>query len=234
MKPTYCLGLLSILAACNTSRTGANGNIEFTPQNCGQVLSCDFDLSIGQYGAINVTIDGLDGTPTAGVDLVSSDSSVFTVSVGEDVGGEPSWEIYGVGPGVADLIAYNGDTEVDFLEIPVQTVQFLALEDFVGEAVGPTEEQGYDEAWTVEADTDVSFIVRGMLAEDAVTMGRFSVETILPENDTRIIDAEAENSDRPNGYLFVNLPAGDYPVSFALTEDFDIYVDAIIHAVVTL
>ena len=94
-----------------------------------------------------------------------------------------------------------------------------------------TEEVGYDEAWTVEAGTDVSFIVRGMLAEDAVTMGRFSVETLVDEGDTRIFDAELENSDRPNGYLSVNLPAGDYPISFMLTEDFDIYVDAIIHAV---
>lgn len=231
LKPIVLLLAGSALVACDTPREGANGNISFTPTNCGQVLSCDFDDSIGAYGRISITIDGLNGTPTAGIDLVSRDTSVFNVTLGDDIGGEPSWEIYANQAGVADLVAMNGNTEVDFVEIPVQTVQFLGLENLVGDAVGPTAETGYDEAWTVNAGEDVSFIVRGMIGEDAVTMGRFSVETVLDVGDTRLIDAELENSDRENGYLSVNLPAGDYPVRFELTEDIDTYVEAIIHAV---
>jgi hypothetical protein len=226
-----CAGALVTTAACNEPREGANGNLEFTPRNCGQVLSCDFDDSIGTFGRINITVDGLNGTPTAGLELSSSDNSVFTVDFGDDISGEPSWEIYAVGAGVAELVAYNGNTEVDFIEIPVQTTQFLGLENLVGDAVGPSVEDGYDEAWTVNAGEDVSFIVRGMIAEDAVTMGRFSVETVLDAGDTRLIDAELENSDRPNGYLSVNLPEGDYPVRFELTEDQGTFVEAIIHAV---
>ncbi len=224
-------GALVTTAACNEPREGANGNLEFTPQNCGQVLSCDFDDSIGTYGSINITIDGLNGTPTAGLVLESSDPGVFSVQLGDDISGEPSWEIYAVGAGVGELVAFNANTEVDFIEIPVQTTQFLGLENLVGDAVGPTVEAGYDEAWTVNAGEDVSFIVRGMIAEDAVTMGRFSVETVLDAGEPAVTDYELENSDRPNGYLSVNLPAGDYPVRFELTEDGNVFVEAIIHAV---
>jgi hypothetical protein len=219
------------LAACNTSTEGANGNVLFTPINCGVIAGCDFADSIGVYGAIDVQIEGVDGFATAGLDLASDDEGVFTVAPTEDSGGRSTWEIQAHSAGVARLAALTGDgAEVDFVEVSVQDVTHLAMEEFVGDAVGPTDETGFDEAWTVNADEQVSWFIRPRIAGDAPTMGRFSFETILDGGATWLDTAEQEESDRPNGYLFLQLPAGDYPISFELTESVDIYVDAIIHA----
>ncbi|MCA9677660.1 MAG: hypothetical protein H6709_04485 [Kofleriaceae bacterium] len=221
-------------AACNTPTEGANGNLQFTPQLCGGFMSCDFNDSIGVYGQINVTIDGLNGTSTAGLDLASDDTSVLTVEPGEDIGGQPSWVLTATGAGVARLAALTpGAEEVDFVEVGVQDVQYLTLESFVGDAVGPSDEAGYDEGWTVNADQLVSWYVRPRIAGDAPTMGRFSIETVLDAGNDWLTGTEESSSDRPNGYLYVRLPVGDYPIRFEVTEDPGIGVDAMIHAVQT-
>ena len=237
MRASHLLtaGALTLAAAaCNTTTEGANGQIAFTPTNCGVVAGCDFADSIGVHGAVDVQIAGLQGTPTAGLDLASDDEGVFTVAPTDDTGNQATWEIQAHGAGVARLAAIDGDgTEVDFVEVSVQDVTHLALEEFVGDAVGPTDEQGFDEAWTVNADELVSWYVRPRIAGDAPTMGRFSFETVLDGGATWLTGAEQEGSDRPNGYLYLRLPAGDYPITFELTEDQGIFVDAIIHAVAT-
>ncbi len=226
--------LVVAAAACNTSTEGANGAVRFTPTNCGIVAGCDFAESIGVFGAIDVQIEGIDGFSTAGLDLASNDEDIFTVASVADVGGRPTWEIVVHDAGVARLTALTGSGgEVDFVEVSTQDVTNLALEEFVGDAVGPTTEQGFDEAWTVTADELVSWYVRPRIAGDVPTMGRFSFETILDGGATWLTGAEQEGSDRPNGYLYLRLPPGDYPISFELTESQDTFVDAIIHAVQT-
>jgi hypothetical protein len=227
MKRLFVLSLLAV-AACNTSQSGANNAIAFTPDNCGELGGCDFADSIGVGGKIDVTISGLNGTPTAGLDLASADTDVFDVAPTEDVGGEPAWEITAYSPGVARLAAIDGDgNEIDFIEVPVQEVTRLTMEPFAGDIVGPTEEDGVDEVFTVNADALVSWSVRPIIAGDVTTMGRYTFA------NTQAVDLsqyETESSDPANGYLYVQLPVGEYPITFELADDGEIYVSAVIRA----
>ena len=226
MKNLVFLALL--LGACNTSQTGANDRILFTPDECGQLGGCDFEDSIGVGGKIAVTISGLNGQATAGLDLASRDTDVFDVAPTTDIGGEPAWEITAYSPGVAQLAAIDGDgNEIDFIEVPVQEVTRLTMDPFAGDIVGPTEEDGVDEAFTVNANMMVSWSVRPIIAGDVTTMGRFEFF------NTQAVDLsqyETESSDPANGYLYVSLPAGDYPIEFELADDPEVFVSAVIHA----
>lgn len=224
------LAAVALAAACNTPREGAYGNVRFTPRECGQVGGCDFDDSIGVGGTISVTISGIAGFSTAGVDLRSDDPDLLAVTRRADLGGQPAWDLTSLASGVAGLRAVRDGETVDLLEIPMQEVQYLTMVPFVGDIVGPTEEEGYDEAFTVNADQAVSWFVRPAIAGGATTMGRFAFETVLDAGSPRVTDHEESNSDRPNGYLYVTLPSGDYPVRFELSRDQDVYVEAIIHA----
>lgn len=229
------LALLSLfaVAACNTPSSGANERIEFTPTECGQAGGCDFDDAIGVYGTISVTIDSLDGTPTAGLDLASRDPSIMSVTPRADIGGEPAWDVTALGPGVAELAALDaGGNEIDFIQVDLVDPVALTMVPFVGDIVGPNPEAGYDEAFTIQAGDLVSWFVRPLVAADVTTMGRFSFETVLDAGGPDLTLYEASNSDRPNGYLYLDatLPPGDYPVRFELTEDGAIGVEAIVHA----
>src|SRR5687768_10198273 len=87
------LATLLVATGCNTTTTGANEQIGFTPINCGALAGCAFADSIATGGVIAVHIDGLDGTSTVGVDLASRDLELMTVAAVADFGGEPTWEI---------------------------------------------------------------------------------------------------------------------------------------------
>jgi hypothetical protein len=225
--------VLALAAACNTSREGANGSLSFTPENCGVAAGCDFDMSVGVGGKINVTLDSLDGTSTAGVDLASRDESLMTVVPGEDLHGEPSWEVTALGAGVADLVALDANGgEIDFVEVPMQDVIGVTMQPYVGDIVGPTTEAGYDESFQVNAGESVSWFIRPLIAGDVETMGRFDVETTENQGDPDPLQYEEANSDRPNGYFYVTLPSGDWPIEFDLSYDpSNLYDTAIIHAV---
>jgi hypothetical protein len=227
-----CLSLLITIAACNESQTGANERIAFTPANCGQI-GCDLDDSIGVYGKINIQIDGLNGQSTAGLDLASRDPSRLTVEPAADINGAPSWELTALAAGVVQLAAIDpGGTEIDFVEVPIQDLVALTLQPYTSNIVGPAEEQGYDEAYTVNANEPVAWNVRPLIAGDVTTMGRFMFETVTIAGEPDVTDFELGTSDRPNGYLYVDLPAGDYPVEFQLSDDPDnLYVSAIIHSI---
>ncbi len=113
----------------------------------------------------------------------------------------------------------------------MQDVTKLTMQPFVGDVVGPTVEGNYDEAFSVNANTNVSWFIRPLIAGDVETMGLFTFETVINQGDPDVTLYEATNSDRPNGYLYVNLPAGDYPVEFQLSLNPDVvYVSSIIHA----
>jgi hypothetical protein len=217
------------LAACNQSRAGVNDRIRFIPAECGQIV-CDFDDSVGVYGTISLQISGIDGQPTAGLDLASRDETVATIERRDDITGAPAWDLHAHAPGVVEVAAIDTDaTEIDYVQVPVQDVTRLTMLPVVGDIVGPSTEAGYEEAFTVNADEPVSWSVRPLIAGEVTTMGRFSFETVLDAGST-LTEHETASSDRPNGYLYVQLPAGDYPVRFEITEDIDVAVEAIIHA----
>jgi hypothetical protein len=224
------LGVLLSVAACNTSQTGANGNVAFTPVECGELGGCDFADSIGVGGKINVTISGLDGTPTAGLDLASREPDKLDVVPGEDVGGEPSWELTALTAGVVELAAIDPDgNEVDFIQVPMQEVTKLTMVPFAG-SPEPIEEVDVDEGYQVMAGTAASWSVRPLIAGDVTTMGRYTFVNIQGTPD--ITPYEAVNSDPANGYLYIeNIATGDYPIEFQLVIDGEIYVTAIIHAI---
>lgn len=227
------LGLIAsvfLLAAtgCNESTTGAYGNVEFTPDECGRIGGCAFEDSVGVGGIINVNIRGIDGFSTAGVTLESDDTSVLTVAPIGDVGGRPTWEAVGISAGVARIVAYDSDdVEVDFIEVAVQDLSGLGLENFVGDAVGPTSDATYDEIWQVNANQNTSFYVVPLIGDGAPTMGRYTYTPYLDENlDAGLLDTA--NVDE--GYLYFNVPAGDYTITFESTVDTSLAVDVLIQA----
>jgi len=212
---TTLLGLALLAAVgCNTSKEGTYGNIRFTPSNCKAIdlAGCDFADSIGVGGAIDVQIAGLDGFSTAGVTLDSDDTSVLTVTAVGDVGGQPTWEVQGTGPGVGRIVAYDTNQEiVDFVEVGVQLLSGLTLENFIGDAVGPADDVTYDEVWTVNADQDVSFYVVPLIGDGVPTMGRYGYDTVVDSALDPYLDT---TSDPAGGYLRFNVPAGQYNVTF--------------------
>lgn len=221
---------LAALAACNEGRTGANNNVEFTPLNCGNaLLGCSFDQSLALWGDTDVQIAGIDGFPTAGLDLASRDPSVLVVTKVADVAGRPTWTLHGAGEGVATLAAIDsGGGEADFTEIAVRKAQRLTLEKILGDAVGPTLE-GNSQTWTVNAEQEVSLQARMIVDASAELIGRIDYTVTVPVG-SRLLDAEIQGSDRPAGYLYVRPPAGVYPFSFELAADPNVKVDAVLKA----
>jgi hypothetical protein len=227
MKHHACaLALVLAAAACNTSQEGAEGNILFTPDECGRVGGCNFEDSIGVGGTINVNIMGLDGFSTAGVTLEVDDPGVLTVIPVGDVGGRPTWELQGIAPGVATLYAYDADdARADFIEIGVQELSGLTLENFVGDAVGPADDAGYDEVWTVNADQAVSFFVTPTIGDGIPTMGRY---TYVATVDSALVPYLMQMDRLEEGYLYFDAPAGAYEVSF--DDGYGHYIDVLLIA----
>lgn len=220
---------LALAAGCNQTTEGAEGKIAFTPDDCGRVGGCDFDDSIGVGGVVDVNIQGIDGFSTAGLDLATSDPSVLTVVAIGDVGGRPTWELTGVGAGVARIYAIDrDDAELDFIEVGVQELSGLTFENFVGDAVGPTVEAGVDEAWTVNANQNVSFYVTPVVGAGVPTMGRYEYVATI---DQGIEDGLLEGADLGSGYLYFNALPDDYLVSF--DDSFGHSIDVMLHVVAT-
>jgi hypothetical protein len=211
-----CFGLASLFAlGCNTTTEGANGLIAFTPDNCSteDLRGCDFADSLGVGGQAYVTIMGIDDYPTAGIDLASDDESVLFVEPAPDFGGRPTWQITGQDEGVARIAALDPDgNEVDFVEVGVQFLSGLALEDFIGDAVGPDLlDPEFDEVWTINANEQVSFYVNPLIGDGVPTMGRYQYDAIL---DEPIALGGTVNQDPAGGYLDFQVPAGEYAVTF--------------------
>jgi hypothetical protein len=211
---TLAFFAIASLAACNEPKEGANGNIQFTPDNCStqDLRGCDFDDSIGVGGAIDVNITGLDGFSTAGVNLTTDDPTVLVVEPVADVNNRPTWEVTGTGEGVGRIVALDAsDVEVDFIEVGVQLLTGLTTENFIGDAVGPAADPNYDEVWTVNADTIVSFYVVPLIGDGVPTMGRYQYITTV---DAALDPYLEGTSDPAGGYIRFSAPAGQYLVSF--------------------
>jgi hypothetical protein len=217
------------LAACNEGREGANGRVEFTPLNCGNaLLGCSFDRSLALWADADVQIAGIDGFSTAGLDLRSDDPGVLAVQKLPDQGGRPTWGLHGAGEGVARLQAFDGSGTVDFTEIAVRPAARLTLEKVLGNAVGPTIEGGA-EVFTVNAGEPVSLQARMVVDASAELIGRIAYTVTLPQGSL-LLDSELAGSDREQGYLYVEPPAGVYPFSFELAVAPTVKVEAVLEA----
>ncbi len=228
VRLTGALGLFAI-AACNAAQQGANDRVLFTPRACGNpLLDCTFDRPVAHGGFLEVQIRGVDGASVTGLDVASSNPGILSVIRAPEVGGVPSWQLHGATVGAVTLRATDAGAEVDFIDVSVVAPTRLGLVKIAGTAVGPTDEDGVDQAWTVTADQLVSFQVLPY-ATNTHLMGRLDYATELPAGST-LLATEQSSSDRTQGYLYVQPPAGDYPFSFALAADSTIAVDAVIHA----
>jgi hypothetical protein len=203
--------LCALAIGCNESKEGAQGLVIFTPDACG-VGPCSFDDSIAVSGTIQVNIRGDDEemVSTAGYELASDDTSVLEVTAIPDVGGRPTWELYAVSEGVARLAAIDDGEEIDFIEVPVQEIDGLELVHFVGEAVGPVQEDNYDEVWTINAGEDVSFHAVPTLAGDRL-MGVLEYGYTADEPLDAVLDPAADIS---HGEIEFNVPGeGEFALS---------------------
>ena len=209
--------------ACNTSTDGANGYVTFTPSECGR-FSCDFDDSIGVGGTIEVQITGLEGVSTAGADLVSDDPEFLSVTPIADRG-QPTWELQALAAGVARLTVLDPDDAVlDFIEVPIQELTGLIAENVLGDAVGPADDASFDEVWKVNADEGVSFQITPAIGIDAPAMGKYVYTATI---DAGLEDGLVDNN-LSGGYLYFNVPAGQYAASFV--NDFGHAIDLLIVA----
>jgi hypothetical protein len=176
---------------------------------------------------IHIQIAGLEGFSTIGVDLASDDLSVLELSPMGDIGGRPTWTAVGISPGVARVAALKDGVEVDFVEVGVQAVTALGLDNFVGNAVGPTSDADFDEIWQVNGAENTSFYVLPLVGESAPTMGRYTYTTTL---DAGLAQGLVEGGDLEAGYLYFNVPEGQYTVSFESDYDPNLYLDVLIEA----
>ena len=137
--------------------------------------------------------------------------------------------LHGAGEGVATLAVIDGNgAEVDFTEVAVRKAARLGLTNVLGDAVGPTLD-GATERWTVNAGQPVSLQARMIVDRSAELIGRIGYTVTLPAG-SRLLDTELSGSDRAQGYLYVQPPAGTYPFSFELAVDPTIKVEAVLTA----
>ncbi len=227
MRPiqSALLALAALTAvACDVTTQGANGNVNFTPTECGR-FACDFDDTIGVGGTIEVQIAGVDGVTTAGATLVSDDPSLLSVRPIGDIGGRPTWELQSLAAGVARLTVLDAiDDELDFIEVPMQEVAGLITNNVLGNAVGPSSDASFDEIWTVNADESVSFQVTPVVGIDSEVMGRYVYTATIDAG----LQAGLIDDDLSEGYLYFSVPAGEYAASFV--DDYGHFIDILIIA----
>jgi hypothetical protein len=220
-RVAFVLAACAGAAACNVSEEGAEGNVIYTPDECGRLEGCDFADSIAVGGTIEVNIRGAEGVSTAGLDLVSSDIAVLTVTAIPDVG-QPTWELTAVAAGVANLLAIDqAENTVDFIEVAVQELSGLRLDNLVGDAVGPTSDETYDEIWSVNAGQDVSFYVTPLVGADPI-MGLLQYNVTIDET---LENSMLEGADIVGGYYYFNAPAGQYVLN--ITADNGVPLDVL-------
>ena len=210
----FCVVVGSFGAAgCDTSSSGAEGVLFFTPTECGRV-GCNFNDSVGVGGALLVHISPRDSTvSTVGLDLESSDESIFTIQAVPDVGGEPTWEIIGQNDGVTSLTAFDTATgdDVDFIAVVVQELDALSSRNVLGDAVGPDlNDQDFDEVWTINADQRVSFSIDPIVG-NTIAMGRYEYTATI---DAAIDDGLVDSDSLSDGHLDFSVPVGEHAASF--------------------
>lgn len=193
IKNVSILALLgaSLAVGCNVTTEGNEGNVSFTPDECGRVGGCDFADGIGVGGVLSVNISGLEGFSTVGIDLESSDPEVLQVEPTGDINGEPTWNLIGLGAGTSRLMALDADRVVaDYIDVEIIQPDRLMLVP-VGEAVGPTlDNPDYDEVWQINNNQRVVFHATPVQGIDTPIMGRYEYVHDLDEAMEEMVDAQ--------------------------------------------
>lgn len=216
MKTYTILAVLgaSLAVGCNITTQGNEGNVAFTPDECGRFGGCNFANGIGVGGILNVNISGLEGFSTIGINLESSDPEVLQIEPIGDVNGEPTWSLIGLNPGNARLVAVDADLfEADYIDVEVVEPAGLTLMAVAGDAVGPTfDSPDFDEVWRVNRDERVIFHATPFIGVDTPVMGRYEYAAVIDEAMTEMVDAPELLFE---GQLdFTPTAEGDYVVSF--------------------
>ncbi len=229
MRTIHCIlaPFLFAVVACNSPTTGDQGQLEFTPVNCGNpLLGCAFSAGLALGSTTDVEVRATDGRSLDGVML----GGTSTVMVGprRDLDGVPTWSVTAVGGGGVTLSATDASgAELDSTSFTIYVPQRLGLAKIAGEATGPATEAGVDEAWTVPAGQLVSFQVVPFNGEYRM-IGRLAFEIAYPVGSP-LPATEQSTSDPDTGYLYVQPPAGDHAFSFLQVGD-DLTLDVMLHA----
>jgi len=228
MTLRYLVPGLALVAACDISQSGGNERLDFTPTECGyKLIGCNFADSIAVGGTIEVQITPRDGGTTTGLDLATDTPDLLAV---EPVPGSSprAWQLTALGAGVGRLAALDdGGAEIDFLEVPMQAAVGLGLDEAGGRADGPTQEPGFDEVWTVDADRDAQFNVTARVGPGARAMGRFRY---VPEPVGFILNYELDHH-LEDGFIHFMLPEGDWSMTYRLEIAPTVEVGLLFHAV---
>lgn len=210
------LALAAVLTTgCNVATEGAQGKVSFTPDDCGRYAGCDFASAVGVGGVTNLYISGIDGYSTVGMTLLTENPEVLTVMPIGDVGGRPTWELAGVAPGLARLVALASDgTEADYIDVAVEVVSGLTMAKIIGDAVEPGPDvDGYDEHWIVNADQRVALHVVPVGADAQPVMGRY--EYVPTVENQEFVPYVTDATLLSKGQLDFTVPAGQYSIVFA-------------------
>ena len=199
-------------AACNSVETGANGLVQFTPDDCGRAW-CDLDDRLALGGLTDVSLDGVDGASVS--DLHVETSAPWIADVVADAGTfEPRATIEGTGLGFVDLLAVDDwGYVVDFYTIEVAAPDELAV-DVIGAAVdGPHPAEGVDDLYFVGADSRITIDVSA-LADGSELMGRLGYSVFL---DQAMFAAVEPGDDITDGHFALRAPAGEHTVTIVST-----------------
>ncbi len=201
---------LATAVACNSSTPGSNDLIGFSPLDCGRI-GCSFDATIATGSRLNLHIAATE-INVRRLEVRSSDSQRLTVTPIVDIAGRPTWELHALAAGEVSLEAFRpsstGGEEptIDRLTINVDDLTNLRLVHFLGSASGPNQADGFDESWTVVANSPVSFRVTPFDSADVAMLGRFDYVVHLdPELTSGLIDSQVDE-----GRLYLRAPPGNF------------------------
>ena len=209
---TLALATLSLaggLAGCYVAEPGVNGRLAFVPSECG-ALVCDFDDRLAVGATTLVEVQAADGRDVEGIELISSDGSVFEV-IGRDEFDFSRFTLIGTGAGTADLIGIDGaGNEIDFAPIVIAIATDVQVDVMGGNVVGPTAADEFTDEYQVAAGESISIAARPADAGGAL-MGITPFDVIIDDE----LDDAMDIGDRLDlGSASFETPAGGHALTF--------------------
>lgn len=190
------------LAACDVIETGALGRLEFLPGDCG-VVGCNLGdrLAVGAVTSLEVRERG--GGDVLGLELVSSDPYVFDV-VGRDAFDDDEFVLSGGAPGLADVLAVDGNGEViDYLTLEIALADDVDISIF-GDAIGPFALGPATDRYEAAIGTSLSITARPAAAFGPL-MGETPFDVVV---DGPLFGAMTDADELDLGRAELQVPAG--------------------------
>jgi len=200
------------LAACNEVETGANGVVEFIPDECG-ASSCDLDDGLAVDGTTELYLDGVDGAYVDDLTIETSAPWIAQV-IAIDGGVSPRVTLAGNAEGVTDVLALDrSGNVVDWITLQVRFPDELEV-DVVGTGIdGPHLADDVDDLYFVDAGTDLYIDVRAF-ADGGPLMGAMSYDVQLDADLAYAVDPGDSLDD---GHFRLTAPAGEHEL-FIMTS----------------